>query len=34
LAKGERASIEAEAQAIGAFLVPDREVQLTVNAPA
>jgi hypothetical protein len=34
LTKAERTTIEAEAQAIGAYLAPDREVRLTVNAPA
>ena len=34
LAKGERATIEAEAEAIGAFLAPGVDVRLTVNAPS
>jgi hypothetical protein len=33
LTKAERASVEGEAAAIGAFLVPDREVRLTIRAP-
>jgi hypothetical protein len=33
LGNGERASIEAEAQSIGEFLAPDRDVRLIVNAP-
>ena len=34
LAKGERATIEAEADAIGAFLAPGVDVRLNVNAPS
>jgi hypothetical protein len=34
LTKAERVSIDSEAQAIGAFLAPDRQVQLAIKAPA